>query len=274
MLYYLHNNERRNLFFLEQDVKNDKHYCDGEQTMKVYGYIRVSTNNQVENGLSLKDQERQIKCYAGSKDMSIDRVMTERGVSASVDLYERPVGKKLLELVKDGDVIICSKLDRMFRSCLDGLQVLKELKERKVELHFIDLGGNTTTNGIGTLMFTLMSAFAEMERNRLGERIRGTKRLQMKEDVYTGGPVGFGYVLEQHGEKRYLVENEEQQKIIKRMKVMRKDGMSYRKISEILEKEKIEISHQGISNILKDEETKKLKTRRVNERIKKTKKGV
>ena len=74
--------------------------------MKVYGYIRVSTNNQVENGLSLKDQERQIKYYAGSKDMSVDKVFTERGVSAGVELYKRPVGKKLIELVQEGDVII------------------------------------------------------------------------------------------------------------------------------------------------------------------------
>ena len=163
---------------------------------KVYGYIRVSTNNQVENGMSLKEQQRQVELYGEVNKMKVDTIFTERGVSASVELRKRPRGAVLLEVVKDGDVIICSKLDRMFRSVLDGLQVLKELKARNIELHFIDLGGNTTTNGIGQLVFTIMSSFAEMERNRLGERIRDTKRSQMKEDVYTGGPVGFGYVLE------------------------------------------------------------------------------
>ncbi len=236
--------------------------------MTVYGYIRVSTNHQVENGLSLKDQERIIKHYAGSKSMEVDKVFTEKGVSAGVELYKRPVGSKLMEVVKEGDVVICSKLDRMFRSCLDGLQVLKELKSKNVELHFIDLGGNTTTNGIGQLMFSVMSSFAEMERNRLGERIRGTKQLQKKEDVYLGGPIGFGYVMEQYEDKQYVVENINEQKIIKRMRTMRKDGLSYRRISEVLRKDKVSVSHTGVSNILRDEEKNKLKTRRIKERIK------
>ena len=245
---------------------------------KVYGYIRVSTNNQVENGMSLKEQQRQVELYGEVNKMKVDTIFTERGVSASVELRKRPRGAVLLEVVKDGDVIICSKLDRMFRSVLDGLQVLKELKARNIELHFIDLGGNTTTNGIGQLVFTIMSSFAEMERNRLGERIRDTKRSQMKEDVYTGGPVGFGYVLENINENNYLLEQPEEQELIKKMKKMKKDGLSFRKISEAINKEPYmkenekSLSHQAISNILKDETKKKQKTKRVKDKIKQSKK--
>ena len=252
--------------------------------MKVYGYIRVSTNNQVENGLPLKEQEKQIKYYAGSKSMEVDKVFTERGVSAGVELYKRPQGIKLMELVNDGDVVICSKLDRMFRSVLDGLQVLKELKSRNIELHFIDLGGNTTTNGIGQLMFTIMSSFAEMERNRLGERIRDTKQSQKKEDVYLGGPIGFGYMVDVVDGKNYMFEVDEEQKLIKKLIKMKKDGVSLRKMSEVIgnepymKKNKKSLSHMGISNILKDEDNKKLKMRRIKkrttgkERVKKSKK--
>ena len=245
---------------------------------KIYGYIRVSTNNQVENGMSLKEQQRQVELYGEVNKMKVDTIFTERGVSASVELRKRPRGSVLLDVVKDGDVIICSKLDRMFRSVLDGLQVLKELKARNIELHFIDLGGNTTTNGIGQLVFTIMSSFAEMERNRLGERIRDTKRSQMKEDVYTGGPVGFGYVLENINENNYLLEQPEEQELIKKMKKMKKDGLSFRKISEAINKEPYmkknekSLSHQAISNILKDETKKKQKTKRVKDKIKQSKK--
>ena len=239
---------------------------------KVYGYIRVSTNNQVENGMSLKEQQRQVELYGEVNKMKVDTIFTERGVSASVELRKRPRGAVLLEVVKDGDVIICSKLDRMFRSCLDGLTVLRDLKKRDVELHFIDLGGNTTTNGIGHLMFTIMSSFAEMERNRLGERIRGTKQLKNQEDVFLGGKVGFGYNLEQHGDKQYLVEDKDQQKVIKKMKKLKKEGLSYRKISDDLKKDGVVISHVGISNILRDEEKKKQKQKRIQKRIKDSKK--
>ena len=236
--------------------------------MSVYGYIRVSTTNQVENGLSLKDQTKQIELYGEVNKLDVDKVFTERGVSGGIDLYKRPVGSKLLEVVQDGDVIICSKLDRMFRSCLDGLQVLNELKEKNVELHFIDLGGNTTTNGIGKLMFSIMSSFAEMERNRIGERIRGTKRLQQKMDVYMGGVVGYGYRVDEYGGKKYVIEHKDEQKIITRMKKMRKSGMSFRSISDDLKRGGIRKTHMTVSNILRDEEKNKLKIRRVKDKIK------
>ncbi len=250
---------------------------NGDMTMKTtYGYIRVSTNQQVETGMSLKEQERQIKSYADLKNLKMKKVFTERGVSASVELTKRPSGRQLLSIVEDGDTIICSKLDRMFRSTLDGLQVCKELKERNVALHFIDIGGNVTTNGddngIGKVVFTVMSSFAEMERNRLGERIRGTKQLKMKENVYLGGPVGFGYTVEQVNDKTYVLENPSEQKIIEKMKKMRKDGLSFRKISEVLKKDKVSLSHTGVSNILRDELKQKMKLKKVKETIKKVKK--
>jgi putative DNA-invertase from lambdoid prophage Rac len=56
----------------------------------------------------------------------------ERGVSGSVSLTDRPQGKALLATVKPGDVIITAKLDRMFRSALDALGVLGDLKAQKI----------------------------------------------------------------------------------------------------------------------------------------------
>ena len=52
------------------------------------------------------------------------------------------------------------------------------------------------------------------------------------------------------------------------MRTMRKDGLSFRRISEVLRKDKVSVSHTGVSNILRDEEKNKLKTRRIKERIK------
>ena len=74
-----------------------------------YGYIRVSTNQQVESGMSLKEQERQIRSYAQLKNFKIKKIFTERGVSAGVELTKRPMGRQLLSIADDGDVIISSK---------------------------------------------------------------------------------------------------------------------------------------------------------------------
>jgi len=71
--------------------------------------------------------------------------------------------------------VITSKLDRMFRSALAALEVLGRLKDRGVSLHMIDLGGDVTGNGVSKLVFTILSAVAEAERDRIRERIRDVK---------------------------------------------------------------------------------------------------
>jgi len=89
--------------------------------------------------------------------------------------------------------VITPKLDRMFRSALNALDVLRQLKERDVALHIIDLGGDVTGNGISKLVFTILSAVAEAERDRIRERIRDVKTDQRKRQRYLGGicPIGL-----------------------------------------------------------------------------------
>jgi putative DNA-invertase from lambdoid prophage Rac len=63
----------------------------------------------------------------------------------------------------------------MFRSARDALDVLDRLKRQNVSLHMIDLGGDVTGNGISKLVFTILSAVAEAERDRTRERIAEVK---------------------------------------------------------------------------------------------------
>ena len=130
--------------------------------MAVYSYARVSTTAQAEEGESLGAQQRRVEGYAMQHDLTVDRHFVERGVSGSVPLDERPEGKTLLAILKPGDVIITPKLDR--RSALNALGVLEGLKQQGVSLHMIDLGGDVTGNGISKLVFTILSAVAEAER--------------------------------------------------------------------------------------------------------------
>ena len=116
---------------------------------------------------------------------------------------------------------------------------------------------------------SLMSIFAEMERARLGDRIKETKQLQKKENVYLGGPVPYGWMVTQVEDKQYLIKNKEQQKVIKIMKKLRDEGLSYRKISkELEEKHNVLLSHSGVSLILKDEEKQLTKFNKIKHKIK------
>jgi putative DNA-invertase from lambdoid prophage Rac len=109
--------------------------------MAVYGYCRVSTVKQANEGESLDVQRRQIEGYALMHGLTIAEVMVEEGVSGSVPVEERPVGSALFAKLERGDIVIAAKLDRLFRSALDALKVVESLKGRGVKLHLLDLGG-------------------------------------------------------------------------------------------------------------------------------------
>ena len=144
--------------------------------MTTYGYIRVSTQRQAEEGESLGAQRRTIEGYCLMKGLSKPQFFVEEGVSGSKPLSERPAGKQLLAALKPGDKIICTKLDRAFRSALDALDILDRFKSQGIALHLLDLGTDDVTgNGVSRLVFTILSAVAEAERDRIRSRITETK---------------------------------------------------------------------------------------------------
>jgi putative DNA-invertase from lambdoid prophage Rac len=202
--------------------------------MAVYGYTRVSTSRQAEEGESLDVQQRTIAGYALILGLTVDRMFIERGVSGSIPLSERAEGTAMLAALKPGDVVITPKLDRMFRSALDALDVLAKLKGRNVSLHMIDLGGDVTGNGISKLVFTILSAVAEAERDRIRERITQVKRDQRQRNRYLGGIIPFGFRTGDDGE---LVPDEAEQAIIAHARALRADGATIRAIQATLESE-------------------------------------
>ena len=135
--------------------------------MAVYGYARVSTARQANEGESLEVQKRQIDGYALMHGLAVDEIVIEEGVSGSVPVLERPAGAALFARLKADDIIISAKLDRLFRSALDALQVVETLKGKGVKLHLLDLGGDIAGNGLSKLFLTIAAAFAEAERDRM-----------------------------------------------------------------------------------------------------------
>jgi putative DNA-invertase from lambdoid prophage Rac len=216
--------------------------------MKVYGYTRVSTERQADEGESLDVQRRQIDGYAMMKGLEIGRVFVERGVSSSTHLSQRPQGAALLAILEPGDVVVTAKLDRMFRSALDALEVLSQLKERGINLHMVDLGGDVTGNGISKLVFTILSAVAEAERDRIRKRVRDVKRDQKERNRFLGGWVPFGLSLAEDGS---LVPDPVAQAAIATMAQARAAGRSLRQCAEMVrERHGLEVSHMTVKRVL------------------------
>ena len=194
--------------------------------MTTYAYLRVSTSEQASNGDSLDTHRQQVTGYAMMTGWELE-CFVEAGVSGSVPLADRPEGKRLLERVTKGDVVITAKLDRMFRSAADALATLEELKDQGVGLHMIDLGGDVCGNGISKMVFTILSAVAENERDRIRERIRDVKRHLASQGIYNGGRRPFGYDI--IGDR--LVPNAKEQEALARARQLRK-GMALREIAK------------------------------------------
>lgn len=217
--------------------------------MAVYGYARVSTLTQAREGESLEAQKRQILSYAISKGLDLDEsnIFIEAGVSGGIEFEQRPEGSKLNELVQAGDLIIFPKLDRAFRNTRNALNVLHEMKERAVHIHFIDLGGDVTGNGIGAIIFTILSAFATFEKERIATRIREVKQIKKAQGKFTGGKAGFGYEVID-GVK---VAKKDEQKVISEMRRLKTRGKSYRYIAGWLKaKKNVEMSFVGVRYLL------------------------
>ena len=187
---------------------------------------------------------------------ALDHGRDEEGVSGSKPLNERPAGKALLAALKPGDVVVAAKLDRMFRSAVDALNMVEEFKRRKVSLHLIDLGGDVVGNGISKLFFTILSAVAEAERDRIRSRVKETKADQRKRKRHLGGHRPFGYRVEQEDGKSRggkLVPDAREQAAIVKMRELRASGMALRAIAQAMQEEGFRISHEGVGNVLSRE---------------------
>jgi putative DNA-invertase from lambdoid prophage Rac len=154
----------------------------------------------------------------------------------------------MLAALQAGDVVVSPKLDRVFRSALDALQQTEVLRARGVSLHLLDLGGDIAGNGLSRLFMTIAAAFAELERDRIRERITQVKRDQKARSRFLGGtrpPFGF-----RAGNDGGLVPDEAEQAAIARVKRMRGRGKSLRYIAGKLALEGHRLNPESVRRLL------------------------
>lgn len=134
---------------------------------KKKGYGRVSTKGQQRDGNSLEDQRSKLE------DAGCDEIVLEAYTGTTM---ERPKFTKLLEELEEGDTLVVTKLDRFARTASEGSALVKELLERGVNVHILNMGliENTPT---GRLILNVLLSFAEFERDMIVERTSEGKAL-------------------------------------------------------------------------------------------------
>ena len=198
-------------------------------------YIRVSTNEQASEGVSLAAQRKIIRDYATFRRLELVHELVDAGISAAKPLQEREGGRELFELAKAEHIraVVAYKLDRLFRDAADCLTVTRVWDELDVDLHLVDLGGQPvdTSTAMGRFFLTVMAGVAEMERNLIRERTKAALAHLKAEGRRTGG-LSYGFKLADDG--KTLRRHPKEQKIIRLARELRDEGKSLREIAKEL----------------------------------------
>lgn len=185
-------------------------------------YRRVSTTEQAAaDKTSLEEQDRIARGFAMAKGFNqFDMASYEdAGVSASIPLRSRPAGARLLADAKPGDFIFATKLDRMFRSASDALNMIEIFKEKDIKLVLFDLGSDPVAeSAMAQCFFTISAAFAQLERTIIRERMTGGKKAKKLKGGHAGGEAPYGFAIVGKGRDARLEPVESEQQNIARIK--------------------------------------------------------
>ncbi|MED4038119.1 recombinase family protein [Niallia taxi] len=137
-----------------------------------YGYARVSTVHQ--------DLEGQLQAL---KTEGCQKIYSEKFTGTK---KARPQFQELLSVLKSGDTLVITKLDRFARSASDAIETVKELFKKGVKVHVLNMGlvEDTPT---GRLIFNIMSSFAEFERDMIVERTQEGKAIARQRGNFKEG---------------------------------------------------------------------------------------
>ena len=165
------------------------------KTLRVFGYVRVSTDNQLEN-YSIDEQVERIKGYCIAKGWTLLHTYTDGGFSGGNT--NRPALQQLLVEVRQGnaDAVVVYKLDRLSRSQKDTLTLIEDdLLAHGTD--FVSINENfDTSSPFGRAMIGILSVFAQLEKDQITERFTMGRIGRSKAGYYHGGayaPLGYTY---------------------------------------------------------------------------------
>ena len=188
-------------------------------------YARVSTQMQVNDGMSLDAQERDLKRAAEHAGFTEFELLREEGRSGK-SIKGRPILKAALERLDKGEAaaIFVTRIDRLARSTQDFLAIVDSAHKNGWRIVMLDLNLDTASYQ-GRFVVTIMSALAEMERAIIAERQKDVHRDRREKGKIWG--VDLGLKTKVPAEVRSQISE------------YRRLGMSYNKIAEKLNDEKI-----------------------------------
>jgi DNA invertase Pin-like site-specific DNA recombinase len=219
--------------------------------MTIYAYCRTSEledsmDQDRLNGI-LEPELLGIQTYCLQKGWYMTQTITETNCRWNQEFVDRERGKLLLEAMNLGDVLLCSRLERIASSSQEALMLINLFSQRQIALHVVELGGDITDPDLTVSVSRAVAIFAALEKRKSAERIKGVKQRQKQQGRYLGGSRPFGYMIHDNGR---LIENPMEQKVLKRIFELKREGKSLRSISTEVSTPVMPISFKTVQRLL------------------------
>lgn len=221
--------------------------------MDAIGYARVSTADQAQHGVSLEAQTEKIQAMGTVQGANLTDILIDAGESAKS--LNRTGMTELLRKVDSGKVqaVIIYKLDRLTRSVRDLGALLERFEKKRVALISVTESLDTST-AAGRMVINIMMSVSQWEREAIGERTKDALA-HLKANGLRVGNIPYGFELAPDG--KTLIENGDEQAVIRKIRDLRDEGLSLRAIAQKLNREgyktrkRTSWKFQYVSNILK-----------------------
>ncbi len=222
--------------------------------LKAIGYLRVSTQGQVDDGVSLEAQRAKINAWCEVNDYELVSVFVDEGISGKSTTNRNGL-RSALDAVGKGDALIVYSISRLTRSTKDMLIMAESLEKRRVDLVSI-CEKIDTTSASGRMIFRMLAVLGEFERDLVSERTRSALQYKKAQGERVGN-IAYGYELDV--DDKTLVKNKDEQRTLTLIVELRETGYSLRAIADRLNDASMTTrkgtawKHQYVSSLLKSE---------------------
>jgi len=209
--------------------------------MTATAYIRVSTEGQATEGVSLEAQQAKIQAWCLANDVELGNVFIDAGISGKRADNRPQLQLALDDVCQNRGVLIVYSLSRLARSTKDTIAISERLDKAGADL--VSLSEKLdTTSAAGKMVFRMMAVLAEFERDQISERT-SSAMAHKKSKGERVGTVPFGFLLLADG--KTLVKDEKEQGIIELLELLRGSGLSFGKIADILNRKSVPTKNKG-----------------------------
>ncbi|MCE5293040.1 MAG: recombinase family protein [Chlamydiales bacterium] len=226
--------------------------------MKIVGYLRVSTDQQVESGLGLEAQKSACESYANKIGAEISEFFRDEGLSGSLSLEKRPGMLDAINALKKSDILVVAKRDRLGRDPLVLAMIESAITRKGAKIVSVAGEGTDNEDPSSILMRRMVDAFSEYERLIIGARTKAALKAK-KEKGQRVGHIPFGYKLAEDSVN--IVKNDVEYSVINEMSELRAKGLSIRDTAIAMNKKgflnrrQTKWNHASLHRVMKNQKT-------------------